>query len=841
MRYGGKVAVGIFILMVLLSVGASAMGHGVQENGARHAVTLNGVRYIEHDPIRINNDTEFEEFARAENLSGNGTPDNPYIITGLSINGSAGNDGIFIGNTTVYFVIENCYIYYSGFLSAPFFGGNGITVYNSTHGILRNNTLYNNEEGIQLRLAHGITVIHNSNTGGIGLEVNMSSNNTIVGNSFNKGGVGMAIWQGSEYNIVEDNLCEANTVGMDIFLSPHNVFINNTFVNNFDDSIYLDASPHNEFYSNTMLFAGFGMWGDLETFTTQTISANNTVNHRPLYYITSVSNGVAPQNAGEIILGNVTNYTVVNQDLEYCSVGVLVGHSSNVHIVNNTFKENHLADIVLMHTNNSTVADNQVNSGYLGIYMSTASWNVIVNNTIFATGDTGIYMERESTHNMILNNSFAGGSMGVELNVGCDYNTVSGNTIADTQNVAVDVVGASYTVIKNNVFYDNPRAIKVGMENIVGVSTSGFGTLYTRIYGNNMTGAGVFIHGDEQTFFTMELPANNTVNGKPVYFFKNQSDISIPSDAGEVILGNVSNVSIVNMRFDRVTAGLEIAFSANISVENCSFTNNTDYGVYIDGSSHVLVQNSTFLFNQVGIGMTGPSSQYNTVVHNLFAENSGYGVSIRDGSYNRIYNNSFYLNAQTGENVSNSRQASDNGYDNYWNTTAPAGGHGYGNYWYDWANNNTTNDENPHDGIVDWPYVVGMGKDYYPLKNATYPMPPLPPTRPEAIFCTAGAGYLNVSWTPPASNGSAPITEYRIYKNGVYLTSVPANQTWYKDTDVEAGVTYYYYVTAVNRYGEGAPSTPTRGTPEPVVPELPNMWVVVLLVALAGLLQRKMW
>ncbi len=62
-------------------------------------------------------------------------------------------------------------------------------------------------------------------------------------------------------------------------------------------------------------------------------------------------------------------------------------------------------------------------------------------------------------------------------------------------------------------------------------------------------------------------------------------------------------------------------------------------------------------------------------------------------------------------------QAYDEGNDNLWYDTQTE----EGNYWHDWANNNDTNDQN-HDGIVDWPYLIAGSagaKDYYPLKNPT--------------------------------------------------------------------------------------------------------------------------
>ncbi|HDM66992.1 MAG TPA: hypothetical protein ENG62_01215, partial [Thermoplasmatales archaeon] len=38
--------------------------------------------------------------------------------------------------------------------------------------------------------------------------------------------------------------------------------------------------------------------------------------------------------------------------------------------------------------------------------------------------------------------------------------------------------------------------------------------------------------------------SNNTVNGKPLYYYKNMHDFTVPKDAGQIILANCTNVTI---------------------------------------------------------------------------------------------------------------------------------------------------------------------------------------------------------------------------------------------------------------------------------------------------------
>ncbi|NPA75764.1 MAG: fibronectin type III domain-containing protein, partial [Euryarchaeota archaeon] len=93
------------------------------------------------------------------------------------------------------------------------------------------------------------------------------------------------------------------------------------------------------------------------------------------------------------------------------------------------------------------------------------------------------------------------------------------------------------------------------------------------------------------------------------------------------------------------------------------------------------------------------------------------------------------------------------------------------------------------------------------------------PSAPLNLKATAGDGYVTLSWSAPSSNGGSAITEYKIYrgtsKGGEkYLAQVSGSTFTYKDTAVSNGVTYYYYVTAVNSVGESPKSNEVSATPK---------------------------
>jgi fibronectin type 3 domain-containing protein len=85
------------------------------------------------------------------------------------------------------------------------------------------------------------------------------------------------------------------------------------------------------------------------------------------------------------------------------------------------------------------------------------------------------------------------------------------------------------------------------------------------------------------------------------------------------------------------------------------------------------------------------------------------------------------------------------------------------------------------------------------------------PTAPQNLTAAPARGKgIQLNWSPPSSNGGSPITGYNIYRGTVtggetLLTSV-GNVTSFKDTTTTRGVTYFYYVKAVNAAGESPAS-----------------------------------
>ncbi len=422
---------------------------------------------------------------------------------------------------------------------------------------------------------------------------------------------------------------------------------------------------------------------------------------------------------------------------------------------------------------------------------------------------------------------------------------------------------------------------------------------YTELWGNEMYGSGIYIEGglSSSDYARTYTITSNTIDGREVYYYRDgyMGNAPVPSDAGEVIVANASHLKIENIAFSSTDSGVQIFTSSYIYVRNCSFekggitmrntknsvirnntleegiiylaysqsnivSNNTvrnttsyyhalylswsDYNIVggnhlRNGNGGIMVLSSSYnqiagntveQFSGNGIEINGATNQGNVIIRNILLRNQGYGVYLGSKVENAtVYENIFYYNHYSGDAFNSGRlQGYDDGLNNRWNASR-------GNYWQDWANNNDTNDVNPQNGIVDWPYAVAGASgsaDYLPLRYSV-------PTSPRSLVAVAGISFVNLSWSAPIGNGSSDIISYRIYRNGSLIATVPGTQLWYNDTNVTPGITYAYHVTALNSLGEGSESEAVYATPGSEVPELGEVALVSLAVLAAVLLRKR--
>jgi parallel beta-helix repeat protein len=217
-------------------------------------------------------------------------------------------------------------------------------------------------------------------------------------------------------------------------------------------------------------------------------------------------------------------------------------------------------------------------------------------------------------------------------------------------------IGAGiYLMSSNNTILDNSVSfIRGGMGGIGGLSAGpisggekGENGIPSSIYlkssirnevtDNIMNKEGIFIEGDLVEYWnTHNIDTSNTVNNKPVHYWKNQTGGTVPTDGGQVILANCSNVKIEEQILINCSVGIEVGFSKyNNITEN--FIANNHFGIYLMNSSDNIIHHNNFInnLNQIFLDVT-------TCFGNVWNDTMGKGnfwtdyTGIDDGSGARI-------------------------------------------------------------------------------------------------------------------------------------------------------------------------------------------------------------
>lgn len=139
---------------------------------------------------------------------------------------------------------------------------------------------------------------------------------------------------------------------------------------------------------------------------------------------------------------------------------------------------------------------------------------------------------------------------------------------------------------------------------------------------------------------------NNTVNGRPMYYYVDQSDFVIPSNAGQITLVNCTNVTIKDLFMSRNDFAIILAYCRNCLIENIT-VKDTDGEILFTYCENNIIQNSK-ISNTLKAVCLEVSSSNNIIKNNEFSSNY-VGISIFTSSNNNtIYDNIAYNNIFAG-------------------------------------------------------------------------------------------------------------------------------------------------------------------------------------------------
>ena len=375
--------------------------------GVRPAIVING-----NSDFTTNNGV----------TGGTGTASNPYVISGWDIDLCLGGCalGIQIQNTNAYFVIRNVYIHDGGF------GSLDVSFSNVTNGGIEGSVLANTYSGIRINSSSNIIVSGNNVTvpawyldpgvyDGPCLQVSSSSNITVSGNNLSNGvGAGIDLTGGSGDNniLISENHFSGGGVGMHLGTINHAIVKDNQFSQN-DIDIYVSygtSITNTTMSGNNFHVRGIYIEGQNTQLRSNTITTDNLVNGKPLYYFEGCSgtsiNGVP---VGQLIVVNCTNFQASNLRIDSVVEGIVmisVHGASVTNVALNTIWYGVLAS----NSDHVTIAGSNVTDDYGIQFYNTSNMLVYHNNFLCASSWCDTPTDYQGTNNLWDNGYPSGGN-----------------------------------------------------------------------------------------------------------------------------------------------------------------------------------------------------------------------------------------------------------------------------------------------------------------------------------------------------------------------------------------------------------------------------------------------
>jgi parallel beta-helix repeat protein len=349
-------------------------------------VSASKKQYTTHAPIVIENNTDFSTQALTEGWDGDGSQEDPYIISGLEIKNSI-ETLITIKDTDFYFEISNnnldgiSTIYEKRRVI-------GISISNVSHSKITDNIIKNTRYGIDIQQSFNITITDNmiTNFSHKGVYIFNSLNNTI------------------SRNTISDNVrC---VPGMDwtfygsihIRRSHNNCIFENVLTKMGFIGLNLDTSFDNLVYKNQ--FTTYNYAGTFTASISALFSENNTIENNK-FTGTECGYQEAPGTGPNEITNNTFSNHYISLELQSGTVVSQnnISGSSEYAIGVGYYGINAKAVAV-------TIKENIICNNKIGIILEYSEEASVLNNSIYSNTLYGINISAVSNNNVIKWNDF---------------------------------------------------------------------------------------------------------------------------------------------------------------------------------------------------------------------------------------------------------------------------------------------------------------------------------------------------------------------------------------------------------------------------------------------------
>jgi parallel beta-helix repeat protein len=318
--------------------------------------------------------------------------------------------------------------------------------------------------------------------------------------------------------------------------------------------------------------------------------------------------------------------------------------------------------------NNVTVANMSVTQFLDGILLSNATGNNILEDHVSQNANVAIALFSSSSNNTIAdndveNNTGKASAVGIAIENSCDNNTVSRNNVTSNDAGISPLYDCSGNIVSEN----NVAASEYGINLINAYNNSLLGNNVTdneysltlqsssnnTLRGNSISGPGEHfaVQGYYLPDFLNDIDTSNTVEGKPIYYWVNTHNATVPLDAGYVALVNCSAITVENLNLTIAEEqSILLAYTANSTVAlnriAASASGAEDYGVQLVFSNNNTVEENSVSYRSYAIRLQDYCTD-NLVTTNNITFN-GQGIDLDDDSTNNIVSNNSVTDTGNG-------------------------------------------------------------------------------------------------------------------------------------------------------------------------------------------------
>jgi len=433
----------------------------------------------------------------------------------------------------------------------------------------------------------------------VALDLVNSRNNTIQNCECHDNSDAITLYETSNDNQLVNCTCLRNSFNSIHIQQSSGNQITGCICQNDYDGISLAYAPNTKMRNNTMAnnYANFGIGSSYVSDFYCDIDTSNTINGKPMYYLIGQHNLLFDETMALGFLGlvNCQNISVKNCNFNNNFEGMVIAGASHSFIENCSFNNNEGHGMYIISSLNNTVKNCMFSNGFFdGIFLYNSSNNTVEKCSIYGSS-VGVRLGY-STNNSLLQQTFD------QCTVGILFDASGNNTLKESE----------------------------------------------------MFHCGLQVTGNSPIDYINDVDTTNIVNGKPVYYYVNEHNRTIPKNAGQVILVSCNDCMISDLNLSGASIGIELAYSHLNTIANNILTGNRIVAIDFDGASNNLniIRNNIIQENNYGIDVD--SSMSNKIEDNVLSdnglaisfdssiENVIVGNTIQNGSYGMYFDHTFH-------------------------------------------------------------------------------------------------------------------------------------------------------------------------------------------------------